>query len=167
MLAESETGGSKDLTEGFFFECGRNQIALIKFILIDRHWGIASCSGFCIQERLRKTKDYLNQSLNVCLSVKSLSLFDFCFLERRILLEMERKQMFCRMISISQTCLYLIKFSVEVYLFQWTENWKYYFGKSIVRRIVQGRYWKPIKSYTLLCFIPTSTSMLLMIYSMY
>ena len=110
---------------------------------------------------------HLNQSLNVCLSVKSLSLFDFCFLERRILLEMERKQMFCRMISISQTCLYLIKFSVEVYLFQWTENWKYYFGKSIVRRIVQGRYWKPIKSYTLLCFIPTSTSMLLMIYSMY
>ena len=60
-------------------------------------------------ERLLKTKQ--------C-SVKSLSLFDFCFLERRILLEMERKQMFCRMISISQTCLYLIKFSVEVYLFQ-------------------------------------------------
>ena len=109
----------------------------------------------------------MKQSLNVCLSVKSLSLFDFCFLERRILLEMERKRMFCRMISISQTCLYLIKFSVEVYLFQWTENWKYYFGKSIVRRIVQGHYWKPIKSYTLLCFIPTSTSMLLMIYSMY
>ena len=35
MLAESETGGSKDLTEGFFFECGRNQIALIKFLLTD------------------------------------------------------------------------------------------------------------------------------------
>ena len=47
---------------------------------------------------------------------------EFCFLERRILLEMERKQMFCRMISISQTCLYLIKLSVEVYLFQGTEN---------------------------------------------
>ena len=87
-------------------------------------------------ERLLKTKQ--------C-SAKSLSLFDFCFLERRILLEMERKQMFCRMISISQTCLYLIKFSVEVYLFQWTENWKYYFGKSIVRRIVQGRYWRDYK----------------------
>ena len=54
-----------------------------------------------------------------CLSIGKFSaISDFYFLERRILLEMERKQMFYRMISISQTCLYLIKFSVEVYLFQ-------------------------------------------------
>ena len=67
------------------------------------------------------------------------SLSDFYSLERRTLLKKQMHWMFCRMISISQTCLYLIKLSVEVYLFQGTENWKYYFGKSIVRRMIQER----------------------------
>ena len=66
----------------------------------------------------KQQNSHLNQSLNICLSVNFPSLSDFYFLERRTLLETERNRMFYRMISLSQTCLYLIKFSVEVYLFQ-------------------------------------------------
>ena len=68
--------------------------------------------------------------------------------------------------SIPQ-CLSIGKISVAIWFLLSRKKNSTWDGKSIVRRIVQGRYWKPIKSYTLLCFIPTSTSMLLMIYSMY
>ena len=112
-------------------------------------------SGFCIQERLRKTKRLLKtkqcsanslplqtvashcfnvtfrflslskhteqspESIPQCLSIGKFSaLSDFYSLERRTLLEKQTYRMFYRMISLSQMCLYLIKFSVEVYLFQ-------------------------------------------------
>ena len=68
--------------------------------------------------------------------------------------------------SIPQ-CLSIGKISVAIWFLLSRKKNSTWDGKLIVRRIVQGRYWKPIKSYTLLCFIPTSTSMLLMIYSMY
>ena len=68
--------------------------------------------------------------------------------------------------SIPQ-CLSIGKISVAIWFLLSRKKNSTWDGKSIVRRIVQGRYWKPIKSYTLLCFILTSTSMLLMIYSMY
>ena len=68
--------------------------------------------------------------------------------------------------SIPQ-CLSIGKISVAIWFLLSRKKNSTWDGKSIVRRIVQGRYWKPIKSYTLLCFIPTSTSMLLMIDSMY
>ena len=64
-------------------------------------------------------------------------------------------------------CLSIGKISVAIWFLLSRKKNSTWDGKLIVRRIVQGRYWKPIKSYTLLCFIPTSTSMLLMIYSMY
>ena len=68
--------------------------------------------------------------------------------------------------SIPQ-CLSIGKISVAIWFLLSRKKNSTWDGKLIVRRIVQGRYWKPIKSYTLLCFIPTSTSMLLMIDSMY
>ena len=54
-----------------------------------------------------------------CLSIGKFSaISDFYFLERRTLLEKQTHRIFYRMISISQTCLYLIKFVVGIHLFQ-------------------------------------------------
>ena len=68
---------------------------------------------------LSKHTEQSPESIPQCLSIGKFSvLSDFCSLERRTLLEKQTHRIFYRMISISQTCLYLIKFSVEVYLFQ-------------------------------------------------
>ena len=68
---------------------------------------------------LSKHTEQSPESIPQCLSIGKFSaISDFYFLERRTLLKKQMHRMFCRMISISQTCLYLIKFSVEVYLFQ-------------------------------------------------
>ena len=74
---------------------GRNQIALIKFILIDRHWGI-----------------------DACLSVDFSSLSDFYSLERRTLLEKRRTRH-----SIEWYPYFKRKRSITVQLdFSWDKN---------------------------------------------
>ena len=79
---------------------------------------------------------HLNQTLDGCLSVSSSALSDFYSLERRTLLEKQAQRKFYRMISISQTFLHLIKFSVEIDFFnkQKTENMS--FEELYVRRWV-------------------------------
>ena len=68
---------------------------------------------------LSKHTEQSPESIPQCLSIGKFSvLSDFYSLERRTLLKKQMHWMFCRMISISQTCLCLIKFNVEVYLFQ-------------------------------------------------
>ena len=144
---------------------GRNQIALIKFLLIDRQWGIDAGSGFCIQERLRKTKRLLKTKQCSANSLPLQTAASHCFnvTFRFLSLSKHTEQ---SPESIPQ-CLSIGKISVAIWFLLSRKKNSTWDGKSIVRRIVQGRYWKPIKSYTLLCFILTSTSMLLMIYSMY
>ena len=67
---------------------------------------------------LSKHTEQSPESIPQCLSIGKFSvLSDFCSLERRTLLEKQTHRMFYRMTSISQTCQYLIKFSVEDYPF--------------------------------------------------
>ena len=69
--------------------------------------------------RLSKHTEQSPESIPQCLSIGKFSvLSDFCSLERRTLLEKQTHRIFYRMISISQTCLYLIKFVVGIHLFQ-------------------------------------------------
>ena len=89
---------------------------------------------------LSKHTEQSPESIPQCLSIGKFSvLSDFCSLERRTLLEKQTHRIFYRMISISQTCLYLIKFVVGIIFFnkQKTENMKS--EKFHVRRMVQGR----------------------------
>ena len=68
---------------------------------------------------LSKHTEQSPESIPQCLSIGKFSApSDFYALERRTLLEKQTHRIFYRMISISQTCLYLIKFVVGIHLFQ-------------------------------------------------
>ena len=68
---------------------------------------------------LSKHTEQSPESITQCLSIGKFSApSDFYSLERRTLLEKQTHRKSHRMISISQTCRYLVKFSVEDYLFQ-------------------------------------------------
>ena len=68
---------------------------------------------------LSKHTEQSPEAIPQCLSIGKFSVLSgFCSLERRTLLEKQTHRIFYRMISISQTCLYLIKFVVGIHLFQ-------------------------------------------------
>ena len=86
---------------------------------------------------LSKHTEQSPESIPQCLSIGKFSApSDFYSLERRTLLEKQAQRKFYRMISISQTFLHLIKFSVEIDFFnkQKTENMS--FEELYVRRWV-------------------------------
>ena len=66
MLAESETGGSKDLTEGFFFECGRKLKILFQKVACQKNGtgtptqGYAYCS-YQEKQQTAKSKERIDK----------------------------------------------------------------------------------------------------------